>query len=102
MMLPKFSRLESEDVYMFISEFEVCILMKIQQLSDDAIKLRFIPFSIKDNAKKWLYSLGTNSIMTRVKFVAIFLKFFQMYKTTRIRSKITNSVNLTRNPSKST
>jgi len=52
-MLPKFSSLESEDAYMFISEFEkVCAMMKIQQLSDDAIKLRFIPFSLRDNAKK--------------------------------------------------
>jgi len=64
-MLPKFSGLESDDVYMFISEFEeVCATMKIQQLSDDAVKLRFIPFALRNNAKKWMYSLATNSIST--------------------------------------
>jgi len=73
-MLPKFSGLESEDAYIFFSEFEdVCAMMSIQQLSDDAFKLRFIPFSLRDNAKKWLYSLTTNSITTRAKFVAVFL-----------------------------
>jgi len=44
-MLPKYQGLESEDAYMFIIEFEeVCAMLKIQQLSDDAIKLCFIPF----------------------------------------------------------
>ena len=39
-MLPKFSGLKSDDAYMFISEFEeVCVMMKIQKLSDDAVKL---------------------------------------------------------------
>ena len=57
-MLPKFHRMDSEDAYMFISEFEeVCTMLKIQQLTEDAIKLRFIPFALKDHAKKWLYSL---------------------------------------------
>ena len=64
-MLPKFSGLESEDAYMFINEFEeVCAMMKIKQLSDDGVKLRFILFSHGDNTKKWLYSLTTNSIST--------------------------------------
>ena len=51
-MLPKFAGQESEDAYVFISEFEeVCSMMKLQQLSDDAIKLRFVPFALKENAK---------------------------------------------------
>ena len=52
-MLPKFCDLESENAYIFISEFEeVCTMFKIQHLSEDAIKLRFIPFALKDNMKK--------------------------------------------------
>jgi len=75
---------------MVISEYkEVCTVMKIQRLSDDAIKLRFIPFSLRDNAKKWLYSMATNSIITWAKFIAIFQKkFFPMHKTTMIQSEI--------------
>ena len=47
--LPKFHGLESEDAYFFISEFEeVCLMMKIPNLIDDAIRLRFIPFALKD------------------------------------------------------
>ena len=82
--------MEPDDAYMFISEFEeVCVIMKIQQLSDDAVKLRFIPFALRDNAKKWLYSLTINSITTWAEFVAVFLKkFFPMHKTARIRSEI--------------
>jgi len=51
-MLPKFSGLESDDAFIFISEFEeVCAMMKTQQLSDDTVKLKFIPFALRDNAK---------------------------------------------------
>jgi len=55
--LPKFHGLESEDAYFFIREFEeVCLMMKISSLVDDAIRLRFVPFALKDLAKKWLYA----------------------------------------------
>ena len=36
--------------------------MKIPHPVDDAIRLRFIPFALKDLAKKWLYSLAAGSI----------------------------------------
>ena len=51
--LPKFHGLESEDAYFFIREFEkVCLMIKILHLVDDAIRLRFVPFDLKDLAKK--------------------------------------------------
>ena len=38
--LPKFHGLQSEDAYFFIREFEeVCLMMKIPHLIDDAIRL---------------------------------------------------------------
>ena len=50
---------------MFINEFEeVCAMMRIRQLSDDRVKLKFILFSLRDNAKEWLYSLTINLITT--------------------------------------
>ena len=59
-MLPKFLGNETEDAYIFISEFEeVCIMIKMRELNEDVVKLRFIPFALKDKAKKWLYSLPT-------------------------------------------
>ena len=56
--LLKCDSLESEVAYFFIRKFEkVCLMMKIPNLGVDVIKLRFVPFSLKDLAKKWLYSL---------------------------------------------
>ena len=56
--LTKFHGLELEDAYFFISEFEeVCLMMRIPHLGDDAARLCFIPFSLKDQAKKWWYIL---------------------------------------------
>jgi len=63
--LPKFYGLESEDAYFFVRKFEeVCLMMRMPQLGDDAVRLRFISFSLKDLAKKWLYSLAVDSITT--------------------------------------
>ena len=52
------------------------------------MKLRFIPFSLKDNAKKWMNSLITDSITTWKEFVDVFQKkIFPRYKTAKIRSE---------------
>jgi len=51
--LPKFHGIESEDAYFFIRKFEeVCLMMHILKLGDDDVRLYFIPFSLKDQAKK--------------------------------------------------
>ena len=61
----------------------------VPQLGDDAVRLRFIPFSLKDLAKKWLYSLAADSIMTWDDFVKAFLKkFYPIHKTALIRKNI--------------
>ena len=68
---------ESEDAYFFIREFEeVCLMMRISQLTEDAVRLRFIPFALKDIAKKWLYNLPVSSISSWDDFVKVFLKKF--------------------------
>ena len=89
-MLPKFQGKETEDAYIFVSEFEeVCAMLKIQQLTEDAVKLCFIPFALKDNTKKWLYSLTTNLVTTWEEFVTIFLKkYFPRHKMAKIRNEI--------------
>ena len=89
-ILPKFSGLDTDNAYLFINEFEdVCAMSKIKQLSEDAIKLRFIPFSLKDAAKKWMYSLTSNSISTWNEFISVFLKkYFPNHKTAQLRNKI--------------
>ena len=88
--LPKFHGFESEDAYFFIREFEkVCLMMKIPSVGIDAIKLRFVPFSLKDLARKWLYSLEVGSISSWDNFIKAFLKkFYPVHKTAQIRKSI--------------
>ena len=51
-------------------------------LEVDVVKLRFVPFSLKDLAKKWLYSLEAGSILSWDNFVKAFLKkFYPIHKT---------------------
>ena len=62
-------------------------MMRIPQLGGDA--LRFIPFFLKDLAKKWLYSLAVDSVTTWDDFVKAFLKkFYPIHKTALIRKNI--------------
>jgi len=64
-------------------------MMKIPSLGVDAIKLRFIPFSLKELAKKWLYSLEAGSISSWDNFVKTFMKkFYPVHKTMQIRKNI--------------
>jgi len=49
-------------------------MMRIFQLGKDVVRLRFIPFALKDMAKKWLYNLPIRSISSRDDFVKVFLK----------------------------
>ncbi|KAM1005681.1 hypothetical protein PS1_002491 [Malus domestica] len=63
-MVPHFSG-ESlkEDPYARIQEFfNICKTQHIRGLSANEIKLLLFPFSLKEDAKKWLRSLPTNSI----------------------------------------
>jgi len=88
--LPRFYGLESEDANFFIREFEeVCLMMRFPQTGEDTVRLRFIPFALKDIAKKWLYSLPVGLISSWNDFVKVFLKkFYQIHKTALIRKNI--------------
>ena len=64
-------------------------MMRIPQLGDDVVRLRFLPFSLKDLAKKWLYSLAVDSVIMWDNFVNAFLKkFCRIHKTALIRKNI--------------
>ena len=64
-------------------------MLKIPHLADDAIRLRFVPFALKDLAKKWLYSLAAGSIISWDGLIKVFLKkFYPIHKTALIRKNI--------------
>ena len=73
-LLPTFHGLENENPYVHIREFEeVVATFHSQNATDDIVRLKFFPFSLKDRAKSWLYSLRPRSIgswneMTQVFF----------------------------------
>ena len=59
-------------------------MMRIPQLGEDAVRLRFIPFALEDMAK--IYNLPVSSISSWNDFVKVFLKkFYPIHKTALIR-----------------
>jgi len=58
-LLPSFYGVTNKDPYKHLEEFlEVCSIVKIQNVSDDALRLTLFPFSLKDKAKNWLGTLS--------------------------------------------
>ncbi|XP_063938416.1 uncharacterized protein LOC135148083 [Daucus carota subsp. sativus] len=81
----------TEDPNTHIRDFiEICDTFKFNGVTDDAIRLRLFPISLRDKAKGWLHSLPAGSITTWEDLAQKFLtKFFPMAKTAAIRNAIT-------------
>ena len=88
--LPTFHGLDREDPYMHVKDFlEICATCKFQNFTDDSVRLRLFPFSLKDKAKAWLNSLSLGSITSWELLVTKFLsKFFPMAMTNALRREI--------------
>ena len=72
-MLPIFHGVDNENPYKHLDEFEeMCSTMKMAQFSDEALRLKLFPFSLKDHAKHWLNTLPIGTVTTwermKVKF----------------------------------
>ena len=60
-MLPQFTGFE--DSYLFTCEFdEVCSLIHMPRVPNNVERMKFIPFALKDNAKRYMYGLKVGSI----------------------------------------
>ncbi|EXB92318.1 ATP-dependent RNA helicase dhx8 [Morus notabilis] len=89
-LLPTFHGLESENPYVHIREFEeVVATFHNRAEAADSVRLKFFPFSLKDKAKSWLYSLRPRSIGTWEEITtAFFNKYFPHHKTNGLKRQI--------------
>ncbi|HEX7902236.1 MAG TPA: hypothetical protein VF487_00055, partial [Chitinophagaceae bacterium] len=72
-----------------LSFLEVCDTFKFNNVSEDAIRLRMFPFTLKDKARSWLHSQPSDSILTWDDLAQKFLaKFFPPAKSAKLRNDI--------------
>ena len=86
----QFDGLQDEDPNSHVQAFlEICDTFKFNGVSDDAIRLRLFPFSLRGKAKQWLNSLPKCSIITWQDLIKKFMdKFFPPSKTAKLRAEI--------------
>lgn len=83
----KFCVQPNEDPNAHLQTFvEICVTFKVNGASDETIKLRLFPFSLKDRARYWLNSLSNASIITWNQLVKNFL--FKYVKTVKLLCEI--------------
>ena len=88
----QFHRLAYKDPNAHILDFlEMCDTVKYNGVSDDAIRLRFFPFSLKEKAKHWIISEPPYSITSWDDLSNKFMvRFFPLSKAAKLRIDISN------------
>ncbi|XP_027337192.1 uncharacterized protein LOC113850867 [Abrus precatorius] len=90
----QFSGGNSDDPNLHILNFlQLCDTIRINGVSEKAIRLRLFPFSLRDRAKCWLQAQPQGSISTWTDLVNKFLiKYFPPSKAAKIIGEITSFV----------
>ena len=91
-LIPHFHGMDSENPYLHIKEFEeVCSTFMDRTCTEEVIRLKLFPFSLKDKAKTWLNSLRPRTIGTWQEMQTEFLKkFFPIHRTNALKRQIMN------------
>ena len=72
---------------------QLCSTLKMDGISDEAIRLRLFPFSLRDRASEWLMSMPPNSFTTWEELSHAFLtRYFPPAKTYRLRNELYNFI----------
>ncbi|XP_060959305.1 uncharacterized protein LOC133030544 [Cannabis sativa] len=89
-LLPTFHGMENESPYVHIQAFEEVVATFNNQADIiNLVRLKFFPFSLKEKAKSWLYSLRPRSIGTWEEMTKVFFsKFFPPHKTSNLKRQI--------------
>ncbi|CAN6583880.1 unnamed protein product [Malus baccata var. baccata] len=89
-ILPTFHGLSSDDPNMHIAEFLMgCKNILVRGFSAESIKLRLFPYTLKDQARRWLLTLPSGSISTWAQLSEFFLnKYYPASKTLDMRTQI--------------
>ncbi|KAH9770116.1 hypothetical protein KPL71_012262 [Citrus sinensis] len=88
----QFNGLPNEDPHLHLKLFlEVSDAFKIAGATQDALRLRLFPYSLRDQVRAWLNSLLSDSITTRNELANKFLmKYFPPTKNAKLRNEITS------------
>uniref|UniRef100_A0A2N9EHE2 Retrotransposon gag domain-containing protein n=1 Tax=Fagus sylvatica TaxID=28930 RepID=A0A2N9EHE2_FAGSY len=92
-ILPDFRGFENENPYMHVKVFEEVIGNFYATNVIETAKLRFFPFSLKDKAKGWLYTLKPKSIGNWGEMTQEFYKkFFPPHKVQQVKMRISSFI----------
>ena len=88
-LLPTFNGLPSEDPYRHVDEFsQVCKFNQFHNVPSETAKMRFFPFTLKERAKEWFFTLGREFDSWRDMEDTLLHKYYSVGKTSAVRRAI--------------